>query len=308
MLNLQHRLILAAIAFCGLILPTSPAHAENPVGCYSNTKNESAQCHVRSRSETRKTPAGQASSGTQVCKDNETGDEIPCTHNGAWWNQQRQCYLSVAKPQPDRSEPIWEGKNGGVVMFCAKQHLGTMRNYYLWMESAAPAPDPEVLAQEAIAQMNLSAIRIGTYPTSSTISPESMGFVGYPVWMWAQDPDEHTWGPITRSASAGGHTVTATARVSHVAWHMGDGTTVTCHRPGHRVPHPPPGPERTSPTCGHRYTTQGHHTVTATSHWTITWNGAGQHGTIPLELSASTTLTIGELQVVNVYPSRNPHR
>ena len=105
-------------------------------------------------------------------------------------------------------------------MFCAKQHLGTMRNYYLWMESAAPAPDPEVLAQEAIAQMNLSAIRIGTYPTSSTISPDSMGFVGYPVWMWAQDPDEHTWGPITGSASAGGHTVTATARVSHVAWHM----------------------------------------------------------------------------------------
>lgn len=55
--------------------------------------------------------------------------------------------------------------------------------------------------------------------------------VGMPMWMWA-DPSPTTFGPLSASATAGGVTVTATAKVTTVRWAMGDGTTVTCHGPG----------------------------------------------------------------------------
>ena len=62
--------------------------------------------------------------------------------------------------------------------------------------------------QIAIENMHLRAIDIGIAPEPG---PDSIGLVGMPVWMWAANPDEHTVGPITESASAGGITVTATA-------------------------------------------------------------------------------------------------
>ncbi|MGB8384434.1 MAG: hypothetical protein WCG47_24895, partial [Dermatophilaceae bacterium] len=95
-----------------------------------------------------------------------------------------------------------------------------------WAASApAPPPDPRQLAQQAVASMNLSAITIGLVP-----EPEegAVGLVGMPNWMWVENPSENTWGPITRSASAAGWTVTATGRVSQVEWSMGDGQVVSC--------------------------------------------------------------------------------
>ena len=65
---------------------------------------------------------------------------------------------------------------------------------------------------------SLSAINIGIAPEPG---PDSIGLVGMPVWMWAKDPNDHTVGPITASASAGGITITATAKV--LAHHLGHG-------------------------------------------------------------------------------------
>ena len=72
----------------------------------------------------------------------------------------------------------------------------------------------------------------------SGASPGRVGLVGLPVWMWAQHPDSTTWGPVTRTATAAGFTVTATAKVTKVVWAMGDGETVVCRSPGHAVPGP----------------------------------------------------------------------
>ena len=59
--------------------------------------------------------------------------------------------------------------------------------------------------------MNLRPISIGIVPEDR---PGSVGLVGMPVWLWAASPGPaQSWGPITRSASAGGVTVTATAKV-----------------------------------------------------------------------------------------------
>lgn len=140
--------------------------------------------------------------------------------------------------------------------------------------------------------MGLRAVTIGIVPESR---PGSVGLVGMPNWMWVANPTSNSWGPITRSASAGGFTVTATARVSRVVWDMGDGQVVSC-RAG--TPYEDSFGKRDSPDCGHTYTRQGEYTVRATSHWVVEWSGIGQSGTIPVDLTRTAPLTIGEVQVL----------
>ena len=131
--------------------------------------------------------------------------------------------------------------------------------------------------------MELKAINIGLAPEPG---PDSVGLVGMPVWMWAASPDDHTFGPITASASAGGITITATARVHKVTWDMGDGTEVVCRNAG--TPYRPEYGKQESPNCGHVYATSssreqdGKFTVTASSDWVVEWTGAGQSGVIRL--------------------------
>ena len=141
--------------------------------------------------------------------------------------------------------------------------------------------------------MNLHAVRIGMVPEPT---PGKVGLVGMPVWMWAQDPDAATWGPVTRSASSGGYTVSATAKVLKVVWSMGDGEVVVCRTPG--TAYEDRFGKTSSPDCGYTYTRQGRHRVRATSYWSVDWAGMGQSGTIPLSFSDSAVVTIGEVQVL----------
>jgi len=150
-----------------------------------------------------------------------------------------------------------------------------------------------VLAQQAIALMGLRAINIGIVPEPRS---GSVGIIGMPTWMWAQNPSQSTWGPITKSASAAGSTVTATAKVDRVVWAMGDGSTVACTGPG--TAYQDSFGKKTSPTCGYTYTRQGTYTVRATSSWTVQWAGVGQSGTIPLNFTQTTNITMGEAQVL----------
>lgn len=78
---------------------------------------------------------------------------------------------------------------------------------------------------------------------------------------------------------------------------MGDGTTVTCARTTKWIKgNQPIG--AASPTCGHTYLEPGDYTVTATHHWALRWQGAGQSGTIPLTSTATFPLHVGELTSV----------
>ena len=119
--------------------------------------------------------------------------------------------------------------------------------------------------------------------------------VGYPVWLWVD-------GPTTKSttASASGLTFQLTARRTGTTFTMGDGTTLHCSTTTRYRRDVTPGTP--SPTCGHVYKKPslpgGPYTVTATAHWTITWNVAGLSGTFPLNYSDSAQLRIGELQAL----------
>ncbi len=212
-------------------------------------------------------------------------------------NGQRCIYQGPTSPQPPKSEPVWEGHTDGAIFDCWVKVPGEFAGSYslpFWAKTppAAP-PDPRDLADRAVKSMNLRAVGIGIVPENR---PGRVGIIGMPTWMWVDDPSSRTVGPITRSASAGGVTVTATAALDRIVWRMGDGTSVTCA--GRGTPYADGYGRRGSPTCGHTYTRAGTYTVTATSYWTVDWTGLGQTGTIPLDFARSATITMGEAQVL----------
>ncbi len=152
----------------------------------------------------------------------------------------------------------------------------------------------------AVDSMDLAAIDIGIVPEPR---PGYVGIIGMPVWMWASNPRPNTVGPSTASASAGGITVTAMARLHEVTWSMGDGSTVVCQGAG--TAYAASYGAAPSPDCGHVYTRTsagepgGEFTVTATSDWIVTWEGGGQTGTIRMDdLQRSVQIAIGEAQVL----------
>ena len=212
----------------------------------------------------------------------------------------RECwYTGVADPQPPKEYPVWGSHTDGAIHECSEgpcQRFCVPATIQFWAAEAPEAPeppDPAELAEQALAQMNLRAIEIGIVPEDKS---GSVGIVGMPQWMWAEHPGRNTMGPITRTATAGNFSVTATAAVDKIVWDMGDGTTVTCTGPG--TPYEDKHDDSDSPDCGHRYTRQGEYTVTATSYWTVQWRGVGDTGIIEDSLVSSTDIVMGEAQVI----------
>ncbi|MGX1114813.1 hypothetical protein RKD37_000176 [Streptomyces ambofaciens] len=138
-----------------------------------------------------------------------------------------------------------------------------------------------------------------------TPKPGGKGVVGMPVYMWTEKGAE-TYGPNTASASAGGLTVTATAKVKKIVWTMGDGNTVTCTTAG--TPYKAAYGKQPSPDCGYRYTapsstsSTGKYHVTATSTWVVDWTvngGGGQGGQLTEIRNSAVDITVAEVQVLN---------
>ena len=232
---------------------------------------------------------------------------VPCTTEGvyspiAYWSDAKHCYIGRMEPQPIAGDPGWEGHTDGAVYYCQPPGSVVSTGIKIFWSAISPLaalpPDPAQLARQALAAMALKAIQIGIAPDPK---PGSIGLVGLPVWMWTI-PTQQTYGPITRSASAGGITVTATAKVKTLVWSMGDGNTVTCASPG--TPYSDGYGKSDSPTCGHRYsrTSLGQpgdaYPIGATSYWEVTWAGGGENGVIKIDFTANTQTRIGELQVL----------
>ena len=308
------RLIVAVLAVCSWALTSPSAIAAPPIVCPPGQEPhpKTGACVIvvipppgTGTPGTPGAPADPGSGGSEpavkpVCRFTlaAPAEEVPCSTDQGWWVQSRQCYAKAANPQPVKSDPVWEGRAEGAVYDCYRPVLGPGGFIVTQFWSASPPgagapPDPRVIAQRAIAVMNLRAVRIGMVPEPK---PGRVGLVGMPAWMWAQQPDSTTWGPVTRTASAAGYTVTATATVTKVVWAMGDGETVVCRTPG--TPYEDRYGMRSSPDCGHTYVRQGKHRVRATSYWRVDWSGIGQSGSIPLSFSDTAVVTIGEAQVL----------
>lgn len=295
--------VLATIALLpGLLtLGIGVAHAGPPVDCGSGGHWDGATCRIAVSTPGRDSGSagrGRSSGGSRprVC----TFGEIPMPCEDAQlgsWSQSKSCYVRLSRPQPPKSLAAWGAHTDGAIYDCALPRSGPFGGlaFRFWSATAPAGPDPRVLAQRAIASMNLTPVTIGIVPEDK---PGSVGLVGMPVWLWAANPNQHSWGPITRRASAGGVTVTATAKVQRVRWQLGDGGVVVCTGPG--TVYQDRFGKSDSPTCGYTYTRQGTYTVRAESQWSVAWSGMGQSGTIPITLNEATTITVGELQVITV--------
>jgi hypothetical protein len=236
------------------------------------------------------------------------GGAMACTNTmyGNWSNSQ-QCYMKREDPPPPFSDPRWQGHTDGSIWACVREqgydqgeHLVTR---WVWLpgEPDTVVADPVTLAYRAIASMQLAPPLIKTAPGVGQI-----GLVNMPVWMWV-NKSENTWGPIERSASVPGLTVTATAQVRAINWSMGDGNTIRCEGAG--TPYDKSMGVKDSPDCGHRYKKTSRelpkcmYPVTATAQWDITWQSTlGDTGQISMTQQAATQLRIGEAVPVLVDP------
>ena len=227
---------------------------------------------------------------------------VACSTIDGYWSNAHNCYIQTANPQPPPGDPVWQGHDptDGAIYNCSQPQSGMLVQLWSATAPAGGGPTPGEVAQDAVKGMGLSAIAVGIVPKPG---PDSIGLVGMPVWMWADQPGPTSVGPITRSASAGGITVAATATLESITWDMADGHSVVCHGPG--TPYVPSYGRRESPDCGYVYaTTSGDEpeqsfTVTATSQRVVSWTGAGQTGTIRLApLTRDVQIRIGEAQVL----------
>lgn len=235
------------------------------------------------------------------------GTEVPCvTDLGTWTGT---CYARIADPQPDLDHPAWEGNEDGYIIECtATTPDGSITaTAYYW----APAPpgaiaDPRQLAAEAVAAMNLTMGEIGTAPPSIDADPDAMALVGLPIWLWIANPAENTTGPITRSASEGSVSVTATATLERIEYTLsprvgsvsvtcaGDNIAGTAYVEAYGEQDPPCGF-----TAAQNVRMGEPAVITGTAYWVVEWSGGGQTGRIDVPPQTSTTqINIGELQVL----------
>lgn len=291
--------LLLMIAFIPSLTATN-ALAAGKATCTLNSLKQ-AVCTVEGSGDSSPGDRGSSSSTAPVAC-TFRGRTIPCSNNLGYWSSARQCYVSPWAGPPlyghlrsDNPELL------GAVLYGCKSPTNVLLGTFYAKPSEVPyvGPSPEELAQQALASLDITAIEIGTTPPPG---PDSMGIVGIPVWLWATNPGNSTTGSSSASASSGPINVTVTASLARIVWDMGDGTQVTCNGPG--TPWDPSKGAGPSPTCGHIYRRGSAnqpgqtYTITATSYWNVHWSGGGQTGTIPLNVSNSTQLGVGEIQVL----------
>ena len=249
--------------------------------------------------------AGSASAQKRECT--YRGADVPCTSDLGVWSSERQCFVQRVSPQPESVHAIWEGREDGTIYQCsppdAAFSAGTGVGFWFWAPSAGSSGspvlvDPVTVAERAVESMALRSPEIGMTP----LREGAPLLVGMDAWLWVDNAGPRGFGPITRTATAGPVSVTATAKVTKVLWDLGDGTRLTCRSAG--TPWSADRGTGASPTCGHRYLSpssaeeDGSFTVRATAHWLVTWTGAGQSGQITFTMTGQREQPVTEVQVL----------
>jgi hypothetical protein len=249
-------------------------------------------------------PGGQggSSSGERACS--FKGVEIACSTSFGSWVALAESWCQRAEPQPPGTDSVWSGHTDGFIYACARPTRGSIpdpgQRYYTWLpDDLATPPDPAEIARDILASLQLDAPGMGMFPKGD--SERHMSFVGWNVWLWSEADASNQWGPVSASRSEAGVTVTLTAEVRSVRWDMGDGGSVTCGKgTAWSSARTGGGANVASPECGYVYEVMGRYVVRAAADWDVVWSGAGQSGTIPLELVREAPMRVGEIQSVIV--------
>lgn len=296
---LRRALSLVPAAALALVLVPAPANANGPNCEKSNPTT--GECTIEIAAPGPKPGTEPVSGIPRAPKCTKPGGvPVPCSDPdlGVWSNA-LGCYLRLLDPPPAPDSELWQGQypQGGVYLCSDPDGIA---NPAIWLPG--PPTDtisPQEAARAVIARMDLQAADIGIVPEDK---PGSIGAVGAPVYMWTS-PGPTRFGPQVLTGSAGGVTITATAKVDRIVWDMGDGTQVTCRTPG--TPYEDRYGFNDSPDCGHRYTQtsagkpSNAYPISATSYWVVDWTGpGGSAGQITLDLVSRTNIVVGELQAV----------
>lgn len=295
------------VALFLIIVGARTARADGGVICWPDPTTGQEICQVESGGgdDPPGSKGGDKSKRTPTCTAKAAyppNTSVECVSGHGIWDQGLQCYLQLADPQPFPTGP--NGEKKGSYYNCYM--FPDFAKHYEWLVTAPRVPvDPEAVARDIVKRMALHRIDIGLAPRPG---PNSLGLVGAPVYMWVGNPTPQTVGPLTRSATSYGVTVSATAKVLSFGWSMGDGHSVTCRGLG--TPYQDSFGFRPSPTCGHTYTTTSEgrpasaYTVSATSYWRVDWVGNGETGWFEFSFTSSTGLRIGEAQVLVTKPNQ----
>ncbi|WP_241179917.1 hypothetical protein [Pseudoclavibacter albus] len=244
--------------------------------------------------------------GPKTCT--HKGKTIPCTRGdgGSAWDNSQGCYWELMDPQRD---PPAGASDTGAWYSCTPLNCGSgggCKSKTQWFNSPPPGItklSPAQAARRLVDTFTLEGLDIGMAPKIREDLGHRRSYVGVPIWLWPNSKTATNWGPYEKTATLGGQTITATAKVSSIQWNMGDGNTVSC---GDGTPYSPGFGYAQSPNCGHKYTKTsanqpgGKYPITVTSNWVVTWTGGGQSGEIDLTTTSSTEVEILELQSVNV--------
>lgn len=247
---------------------------------------------------------GSSAAGERVCS--YRGQELRCNTSAGVWSNSLAAWCRTAEPPPPHTDEVWAGRTDGAVYVCIGPDGSLVPDpglsFFRWLPAppdAVTQAEAEAAARRVLASIGLEAIDLGMQPRGDTT--ERMGFVGWHTWLWADSPSDKQWGPVTATASDSGIAVRLTAGATRVQWDMGDGATVSCGRgTAWSAARTQGGKNVASPDCGHVYEQDGRYTVTATSTWSVNWSAAGFTGTLPLQLSRSADVVVGEVQAVTV--------
>lgn len=223
--------------------------------------------------------------------------------------------------QPAPDSPYWRGhsaRDGQVVSETCDASTGyrpvVLVPYFVPFgeavaAAAPPPPSPEVLAQQAIADLYIPM------PTISIGPDRSKAAVNLWTWLWVDEA-----APVSATVSAGGVSVTATATLTSTTWTLGEpaptggpyesgpAVSITCQGTGSA---PPPGYDwKAEPPCGHKFTwmsakarTGGTGTwpITVTTNWAVAWqSNTGVSGADALAGTAADAVQVGEYRIVLV--------
>ncbi|QBF45405.1 hypothetical protein [Janibacter limosus] len=149
----------------------------------------------------------------------------------------------------------------------------------------------EQVISMAMAKISLPKPDMGSAPCTGV---NCKGTVGVPVWFWLEGDQ---WKTYSDSASAGGLTVSVSAKPSKVVWSLGDGQSVTCTSAG--TTYTSSMGWASSPDCGlpNGYTKAGNYTTTATITYAVTFGGDAT-GSTTVTSTSSEQITVGEYQAV----------
>jgi len=280
---------LVAVGLVAVTVPASAHGQTGPGGCQSSGTR--GMCWVAAADPGRPGAAAGA----------RRGSAEPARQNGGG-QPQHQCVDQPWTPPP-AGDPLWGGHSPaqGSLKLLICQGSGAAQGWprVVFAPNGQPVVVPQVspaeLAEQAISELGLAAPDIRLAPPADSAHGATIGF---PVWMWTARREETT-GPVTRSATAGAITVTATATLAGIDWSMGDHHTVRCG-PGTEFTDDQAG--RPSPTCGHTYrdlAPRGVAGVDASSRWEIRWSGGGQSAFRTMTLTSHARLPIREIRTLN---------